>query len=97
AMLIGRTCGKAELGVYTLAWSILALVNGISTTLIASPCTILGPHFASPRRRRYWGSLAVHQVALSLTIALALAAVAGVSSWRGWSLASFSSALHSIA
>ena len=96
AMLVGRACGKAELGVYTLAWSILSLANGISATLITSPCTILGPHFASPRRRRYWGSLAAHQVVLSAAIALALSAAAGIFAWGGWSSGNLSSALHSI-
>lgn len=96
AMLIGRACGKAELGIYTLAWSILSLANGISATLITSPCIILGPHFTSSRRRRYWGSLAVHQATLSFAIALALSATAGVSVWGRWSSSGLTSALFSI-
>jgi O-antigen/teichoic acid export membrane protein len=97
AMLIGRACGKAELGIYALAWSILSLANGISATLITSPCTILGPHFARARRRRYLGSLAVHQAVLSIVLALAMSTAAGLSAWAGWFSSSISSAVQTIA
>jgi O-antigen/teichoic acid export membrane protein len=97
ALLIGRACGKAELGIYVLAWSILSLANGISATLIASPCTILGPHFARSRRRRYLGSLAVHQAALSILLALAMRAAAALSAWAGWFPSSISGAVQAIA
>jgi len=60
---------------YRLAWSILSITNGISTTLIATPCTVLSPQFTRPHRRRYLGSLAVHQIVLSAIFVLIVALV----------------------
>jgi O-antigen/teichoic acid export membrane protein len=97
AMLIGRSCGKAELGIYTLAWSILSLANGISATLIASPCTLLGPHFGRARRRRYFGSLAVHQIVLSMALAFVMSAAASLFARTGWFSNDISSGIRMIA
>jgi O-antigen/teichoic acid export membrane protein len=83
-MMIGRVCGKAELGVYTLAWTLMSLVTGISSTVIATPYTVFSPRLAHSRRRRFRGSILMHQLLLSTMFALTIAAAAFLASRAGW-------------
>ena len=46
ALLIGRVCGKPELGVYTLAWTLLSMVTELSGALITTPYTVLSPQMS---------------------------------------------------
>ena len=64
ALLIGRVCGKPELGVYTLAWTLLSMVTEISGALITTPYTVFSPQLSRFRKSRYLGSLFVHQAGL---------------------------------
>ncbi len=84
AMIVGRVCGKAELGVYTLAWTIVALLTGISATMITTPYTVFSPRLGRSRRRRYLGSIVVHQVLIAAMFALIMVAVALPASLLGW-------------
>jgi O-antigen/teichoic acid export membrane protein len=84
AVIIGRVCGKAELGLYSLAWTLIAMATGVISTLISSPYTVFGPQLSRSRRRRYLGSILLHQVFFSLVIALAIGTVAVLGSGRGW-------------
>lgn len=97
AMIIGRVCGKAELGVYTLAWTLIALVTGISATLTTTPYTVLGPRLGRSRRRRYLGSIVVHHLLLALLFAMAMAAGAILASRQGWVSDSISNAVTTTA
>lgn len=84
AVIIGRVSGKAELGVYTLAWTLMTLATDVSGMLTTTPYTVFSPQLNRSRRRRYLGSILAHQLLLSLTFALAMAAGAFLSSWKGW-------------
>jgi O-antigen/teichoic acid export membrane protein len=84
AVMIGRVCGKAELGVYALALTLITIATGIISTLISAPYTVFAPRLARSRRRRYLGSLFVHQSILSLGFALLISVVAGLGRWQGW-------------
>jgi O-antigen/teichoic acid export membrane protein len=96
-VIIGRVCGKAELGVYTLAWTLLTMATGISSTLTSTPYTVFGPLLGYSRRRRYLGSIFVHQVAMSGALALALITVAALGSWQMWFSAGIASVLNTVA
>ena len=96
-VIIGRVCGREELGVYTLAWTLLTMGTGICSALIATPYTVFGPLLVRSRRRRYLGSIFVHQVALSGSLALVLVAAAVLGSWQEWFSGSISTALTTIA
>ena len=52
AVMIGRVCGKAELGVYSLAWTLITVATGIISTLISAPYTVFGPQLGLPRAAR---------------------------------------------
>jgi O-antigen/teichoic acid export membrane protein len=84
AVIIGRVCGKAELGIYTLAWTLITAATGISGTLTTTPYAVFGPQLVRSRRRRYLGSILVHQLLLSVMFALIVAAAAALGAWRGW-------------
>lgn len=85
ALVIGRVCGKPELGVYTLAWTLLSLGTEISAALITTPYTVFSPHLSRFRRSRYLGSIFVHQTVLAILFALAIVAGAFLSPRLGWS------------
>jgi O-antigen/teichoic acid export membrane protein len=78
AVMVGRLCGRAELGAYALAWTLLTLSTECSGMLITTPYTVLSLRLSRGRRRRYLGSLLVHQVVLSATLAAVIVTVAGV-------------------
>ena len=84
ALLIGRVCGKPELGVYALAWTLLSMVTEISGALITTPYTVLSPQLSRFRRSRYLGSIFVQQVALAIMFALVIVAGALLGTWCGW-------------
>lgn len=84
AMMVGRLCGKAELGVYALVWTLISLVTGIAATLITTPYIVFSPQMGRSRRRRYLGSIFVHQLLLAATLALTMAAGAVLGLQRGW-------------
>lgn len=84
ALVIGRVCGKPELGVYTLAWTLLSMSTELSGALITTPYTVFSPQLSRFRRSRYLGSMFVHQSAISIIFALTIAVGALLGSWFGW-------------
>jgi O-antigen/teichoic acid export membrane protein len=83
-VIIGRVCGKAELGVYALVWTLISLITEISAVLTTTPYTVFNPRLGQYQRSRYLGSVLAHQLLLSLMFALIMAAGAALGSWRGW-------------
>jgi O-antigen/teichoic acid export membrane protein len=96
-VIIGRVCGKAELGIYTLAWTLLAMATGISSTLTSTPYAVFGPLLVRSRQRRYLGSIFVHQVVISGIFALVLVVGAALGSWQRWFSGSISTVLITVA
>jgi len=84
AVIVGRVCGKGDLGVYSLALTLITIATGILSTLISAPYTVFAPRLVRSRRRRYLGSLFVHQSVLSLGFALFISVVARLGRWQGW-------------
>lgn len=83
-VVIGRVCGKAELGVYTLAWTIMTLATELSGMLTTTPYTVFSPQLDREERRDYLGSILVHQLLLAGFFAMLLGVGALLGSWRGW-------------
>ena len=96
-VIIGRVCGKAELGVYALAWTLISLTTEISSVLTTAPYTVFSPRLDQYQRSRYLGSVLVHQLFLSLLFALTMVAGVVLGSWRGWLPNSVSSAVTTTA
>jgi O-antigen/teichoic acid export membrane protein len=84
AVIIGRACGKPELGIYALAWTLLTGATESSATLTTTPYAVFGPLLSAERRPAYRGSIVVHQLLLSTAFALALGVSAAVSLSQGW-------------
>jgi len=83
-VIIGRVCGKAELGVYMLAWTLITLTTDISATLTTTPYTVFSPQLRPRRRSQYLASILGYQLLLSMLFALTMAAGGLLGSWRGW-------------
>jgi O-antigen/teichoic acid export membrane protein len=80
AVVIGRVCGKHELGIYSLAWTLINIATDISGMLTTIPYTVISPSMVPNRRRRYLGSILLHQLVLGVGFAAAIAvsALAGL-------------------
>ena len=74
SLLIARVCGKVELGVYMLAWTVTALVNDVLTAVVLTPYNVISPTLDEGNRERYRGSMVLHQLALSLLCSACLVA-----------------------
>ena len=65
AVIVGRACGKTELGAYTLAWSVITIVSGISSRLTSTPYMVYGPQLSRSQRSSYLTSVCLHQLLCS--------------------------------
>ncbi len=83
-VMIGRACGKEELGVFTLAFSFFVIAMGVQNSFVILPYTIYTHRLKGADRQTYARSVVVHQGLLAL-LAAVLCAVAGwglqASSW----------------
>jgi O-antigen/teichoic acid export membrane protein len=89
-VIIGRVSGNAELGVYLLAWTLIAMTTDISAALTTTPYTVFNPRLRRQRRSQYLGSMLAHQLLLSMVFALIMAVGSVLGSSRGWLSASVS-------
>src|SRR5437764_1423163 len=55
-VVIGRVCGKEELGLYALGFSVLLLVVCAQEALVTTPYTVFGNRLAGTRRAARAGS-----------------------------------------
>jgi O-antigen/teichoic acid export membrane protein len=83
-VIVGRACGREELGIYVLATTMFWLLAGIPNALAWTPFTARAPRMSSGRRAGYCGSVTIHTVLLT-TILAAIFLVAGLlpEAWFG--------------
>jgi O-antigen/teichoic acid export membrane protein len=74
-IIIGRTCGKEQLGLYILGTSIIGLIIIAQDSIIWSPYAVFSPRLSGTAHSLYAGSTFLHQIALS---GLAMMVLAGV-------------------
>ena len=77
SIVIGRTCAKAELGLYASGLSLILLVTAIQSALIAVPYTISSPQIAAEEHAVYKGSTLLQQASLAV-VSMAVFAGAGM-------------------
>src|SRR6188768_34111 len=68
-VIVGRVCGREELGIYVLATTMFWLLAGIPNALTWTPFTSRAPRMSSGRRASYCGSITIHTVLLMLLLA----------------------------
>lgn len=76
SVLLGRLCGRDELGVYSLAMTLVLFVQGIQDQVICTPYMIFAGRRNGRDLQTYSGSSLFHQLLLTLLSMLGLA-VAG--------------------
>jgi O-antigen/teichoic acid export membrane protein len=74
SIIIGRACGKEELGLYVLGMTIVSLMVEVQNAIIWSPYTVFSPRLSGSAHALYTGSTFVHQWTLA---ALGLLVIAG--------------------
>ncbi len=81
-VIIGRMCTKHELGIYSLAFSVLLLVRGIQYQIVSAPYMIFWSRRPLAERGAYLGSAVIHQLVLTVLVVLGLAGHVALL-WRG--------------
>ncbi len=76
-VLIGRLCGPAELGIYSLGFALFMFVATIQESLVLAPYTVYGCRLKKSPRAEYAGNVLVQYGALALLAMLGLS-VAGL-------------------
>jgi O-antigen/teichoic acid export membrane protein len=74
-ILLGRTCGSAVLGVYSLALSIVLLARCVQNAVIVAPYTVFWSGKTAQRLPLFAGSVLVHQIGLTALTTLAVVAL----------------------
>ncbi len=72
AWAVARWCGKMELGVYFLAWTVVLFVTAAQGNLVSVPYTILHRRRTGDELASYAGSSLIHQLATSVAVAVLL-------------------------
>jgi O-antigen/teichoic acid export membrane protein len=86
AVVVGRLCGKEDLGTYSAAWSVLLFLRGVQIEVLAAPYKI-ACHQPSPEDdvAEQAGSTVAYQMVLAGLSAVALALLGGVlAAGDGW-------------
>ena len=83
-VIVGRVCGREELGVFVLATTTFWLFAGIPNALTWTPFTSRAPRMSAARRAAYSGSITIHTILLTLVL-IAVFGFAGLlpSGWFG--------------
>ena len=83
-VIVGRVCGREQLGIFVLATTTFWLLAGIPNSLTWTPFTSRAPRMPLARRASYRGSITTHTAILT-AILCSLFLVAGVvpSTWFG--------------
>lgn len=62
AIIVGRTLGKEQFGLYILGFSVLLILSNLQTSLISWPLTVFAPRLEEHPLRIYRGSTLAHHV-----------------------------------
>jgi O-antigen/teichoic acid export membrane protein len=82
SVLVGRVCGQAALGRYSLGFTVVLTILCLQDSLISLPYNIYGGRLQGKARRRLAGSTLVHYCVLSLLASVVLAMVVAVAQWQ---------------
>jgi O-antigen/teichoic acid export membrane protein len=81
-IIVGRTCGAEELGLYALGFALFVLILVLQESLILTPYTVLGSREQPATRRELAGSVLVHHgvlvVLAMITFAVSATILAGI-------------------
>ncbi len=76
-VIVGRYCSRGELGLYSLAFSLLLLVVSFQSALVSVPYTVYCVRVPEEDRAAYSGSTLVHQLSL-MVLSVVVLAVGGL-------------------
>lgn len=65
-VIIGHLCSKAELGLYTLGFSLVTLITSLQISLITTPYMVYAPRLERRAHALYTGSALLHQLVFCL-------------------------------
>lgn len=75
-VVLGRLCGKPEVGLYYLALQVVFFARGVQEQVIASPYLVYSARKQGEEAARYAGSSLLHELVLLTTVAASLGAAA---------------------
>ena len=75
-VIVGRTCGPEELGIYSLGFTLLVVFSCALESLIFTPLTVYGSQLQGTARREYCGGVLGVAALVALVAAVGLGALA---------------------
>ncbi len=72
-VIVGRYCSRGELGLYSLAFSLLLLIVSFQSALVSMPYTVYCVRVSEEDRAAYSGSTLVHQLSMAVLSMVVLA------------------------
>jgi O-antigen/teichoic acid export membrane protein len=82
-VMIGRACSKEDLGVYSLALTVVLIVRAIQSDLVTAPYMVYCNRREGEELASYAGSTLLHQILLSLLTVVGIAAAAAALTLAG--------------
>lgn len=83
-VMIGRLCGREELGLFSMAFSFFVILLGVQNSFVVLPYTVYAHRREQSDRQSYAGSVLVYQVVMGMLAALAIGAIGltlGLTPW----------------
>lgn len=68
-VIVARSLGIAEFGIFALAWTAMVFLYSLQMALISAPMMSLGPKTPPADRRLYWGAVIVQELLFALACA----------------------------
>ena len=78
SIIVGRACGKEQLGLFMLAYSIVLFAGGLMISLISTPYVVRRPHLSKTALVRYNGNTLIYLAALCGLVSLGLILATGI-------------------
>jgi O-antigen/teichoic acid export membrane protein len=76
SVAVGRLCGRADLGVYYLALSVVLLIRGIQEQIISAPFSVFCHRRKDSELATYFGSALLHQAVVLMAAVIGFTAFA---------------------
>jgi O-antigen/teichoic acid export membrane protein len=80
-ILLARTLGVEQFGVFSLGWLVVLFVNSLQMSLVISPMISIGPKLNEDESSQYYAAVGIQQIALAALFAVGILLFATMAGW----------------
>src|SRR3954469_24362439 len=81
SVLLARTLGLEQFGVFSLGWLAVLFVNSLQMSLVISPMISIGPKLEDEEAPRYYAAVGVQQLSIAALCATGILVFARATGW----------------